>query len=156
MWETIFRNLYVCKLWVTKAWLFQKPPSEETIRLECGNSFTRSLSLEKHLAWPHGRLCHPPHLSLIWGQASSLVDLVWRVREYSKDDKDLVTYHKSRTIFYWPAAALAWAQVRLVSDQEGRRFSVKYQPSLEWFSSRARRYCEWSWCISGYLKQKFG
>ena len=50
-----------------------------TIHLECGNSFTRSLSLEKHLAWTHGRLCHPPLLSLIWGQASSLVDLVWRV-----------------------------------------------------------------------------
>ena len=51
-----------------------------TIHLECGNSFTRSLSLEKHLAWTHGRLCHPPLLSLIWGQASSLVDLVWRVQ----------------------------------------------------------------------------
>ena len=56
-----------------------------TIHLECGNSFTRSLSLEKHLAWTHGRLCHPPLLSLIWGQASSLVDLVWWVSRENID-----------------------------------------------------------------------
>ena len=42
-------------------------------------NFTRSLSLEKHLAWTHGRLCQPPHFSLIWGHATSQMDLVRRV-----------------------------------------------------------------------------
>jgi len=66
-------------MYANQSMTFSETTKWGTIHLECGNSFTRSLSLEKHLAWTHGRLCHPPLLSLIWGQASLLVDLVWRV-----------------------------------------------------------------------------
>ena len=44
-------------------WTFSETTKCGTIRLECGYNFTSSLSLDKHLTWTHGRLCHPPHFS---------------------------------------------------------------------------------------------